>query len=361
MKENMDILVSVLMCVYNTPAQYLQEAIDSILGQTYENIEFVIVDDGSNREETLECLEKRAEEESRIKLIHNPNNIGLTGSLNVGLGECSGDYIARMDADDISMSDRIEKQVRYMEGNRDVALLGSKISFIGSSSDANDVKTRRKKSDYDLYRIRALIEHPGPAHPSFMFRASFLNDNSIRYDERIKKGQDYNIITKILGKNGKISTFDEPLLKYRVHSEQITATSNTEQLLYRSRTSYEFVKALFTSLSDAECAAVSTLGWYNDIKMMDESEKNTKVPTESREHLIKNRQSLESSDVYITALKKMISENDKRQLFPPKPFKAEMCYRWWKKAVRMTKMRHDMWGMGVFTFACYRFVICRRL
>ncbi len=355
----MNRLVSVLMCVYNTPVEYLQEAIDSILDQTYENIEFVIVDDGSNREKTLTCLEQRAEENKRIKLIHNHHNIGLTKSLNVGLGECSGDYIARMDADDISAPDRIEIQVNYMEDNVDVAMSGCDISVIGNGASGEDEMISRKM-DYELYRIKTLIEHPGPAHPTFMFRSSFLTDNSIRYDERILKGQDYNIITKILEKKGIIGIINEPLLKYRVHGEQITTTSGMEQLIYRSRTSYEFIKDLFSSLSDAECAAVSTLGWYNDTKVMDEAWNNKKISIEIRDHLIKHKQSLESSKVYINALKKIISENNKRKVFSPNLFKEEMCYRWWKKAIRMSKSRHSLWGIGLFTFTCYRFVLCHR-
>ena len=108
----MNELVSVLMCVYDTPVRYLKEATESILNQTYDNLEFIIVDDGSGLKETGDYLEAVSKADNRIKLIHNNNNIGLTKSLNIGLHFCKGNYIARMDADDISISERIEKQVQ---------------------------------------------------------------------------------------------------------------------------------------------------------------------------------------------------------------------------------------------------------
>ena len=91
-------LVSVLMCVYNTKVEYLEEASSSILNQTYQDIEFIIVDDGSSEQSTLAQLSNICSRSDKVRLIRNNNNIGLTKSLNIGLKKCSGKYIARMDA-----------------------------------------------------------------------------------------------------------------------------------------------------------------------------------------------------------------------------------------------------------------------
>lgn len=114
-------LVTVLMSVFNGE-KYLREAIDSILTQTFSDFEFLIINDAStdrSREIILSYLDPR------IRLIDNEENIGLTRSLNKGIDLAKGKYIARMDADDVSMPERLEKQVRFMEENPDIAVLGS--------------------------------------------------------------------------------------------------------------------------------------------------------------------------------------------------------------------------------------------
>src|SRR5690606_20575239 len=108
-----EVKITVLMCVYNGQ-RYLREAIDSILNKTYSDFEFLIVDDGST-DDTLKIL--KSYKDSRIKLVLNDNNIGLTKSLNKGLMLAKGEYIARMDADDISVKNRLLAQLNFMQQN----------------------------------------------------------------------------------------------------------------------------------------------------------------------------------------------------------------------------------------------------
>ena len=120
-------LVSILMPVYNVES-YLSESIESILNQTYENIEFVIIDDCSS-DGTYEVCKKYAAQDSRIVLLHNTENLKIEGSLNRGLKYCHGKYVLRMDGDDFSFPDRIEKLKTYLDEHKDVVLVGSSVEI----------------------------------------------------------------------------------------------------------------------------------------------------------------------------------------------------------------------------------------
>ena len=109
--------VSVLMPVYNTQAGFLAEAVESILNQTFGEFEFLIVDDCSTLKETTEYLNSL--DDPRVKIIRNHENLGITKSLNIGIREAAGKYIARMDSDDISLPQRLEKQYAFMETHPD--------------------------------------------------------------------------------------------------------------------------------------------------------------------------------------------------------------------------------------------------
>ena len=115
-------LISVVMSNYNTPINYLKESIDSVLNQTYSNFEFIIIDDGST-DDSLKFI--KSYDDPRIKLIVNEENIGLTKSLNKGLKAAQGEFIARMDSDDICYPERFEKQIEYMRKHPDTTVCGT--------------------------------------------------------------------------------------------------------------------------------------------------------------------------------------------------------------------------------------------
>ena len=122
--------ISVIMSVYNTNKSFLAEAIESILNQTYPNFEFIIIDDNST-DGSLSIIEQYMSKDDRIVLIKNKTNIGLTKSLNKGLKLAKGQYIARMDADDVSLPDRFKQQIEYMENNSHVTVIGG-IAYSGA-------------------------------------------------------------------------------------------------------------------------------------------------------------------------------------------------------------------------------------
>ncbi len=204
-KENP--LISVVMPCYNRQ-EYVADAIESILNQTYTNFEFIIIDDCST-DNTYEIIKKYAEIDKRIVFLQNEENKGIVYTLNRGFGLARGKYIARMDDDDISLPQRFEKQVKYMEEHKDIIVLGSLIetfphrdwSWIHNGSSG-------------LINLLLCFFNP-LAHSALMIRTDFLKEHNIRYREEYKYAEEYKLYHDILELGGKIINFDEVLLYVR--------------------------------------------------------------------------------------------------------------------------------------------------
>jgi wbfO protein len=217
---NKNPVVSVVMSVYNAE-KYLDDAIQSILKQTYKNFEFVIINDGSN-DRSLEIIKKYKNEDDHIILISRENR-GLISSLNEGIAKARGEYIARMDADDISLPFRIEKQLQVMEHDKNIVVCGSWINIFGENT--NEKVARYFEHDK---QIKAnLLVSCCFAHPSVMIRKDALTNNNILYDERFKNAEDYYLWTQ-LAKVGKFYNIPEILLKYRFLETSITRLSDRD-------------------------------------------------------------------------------------------------------------------------------------
>lgn len=350
-------MVSVLMCVYNTPVIYLKEAVNSILQQTCSDIEFVIVDDASDDYSVLDFLNELENADERVRVFHNSNNLGLTCSLNIGMSNCHGEYIARMDSDDVAIPERLQRQCDYLTKNPQIALVGSDIICFGYDIDEVAVSGQKEYDDPEVYRIRSLFLHPGPPHPSFMFRGEFLRGNDIKYREEIIRAQDYGIIADILMAGGTIYRIKEPLLKYRVHPGQITFGAEIEQKAYQSRVSRDFIHSVFPQLTDVECSVLSILGCDCDIgTLMDAVNGVTKL-SDVCSFLIRNEESLKDSRRYVCAIKRVIGLNKDQEEFNSVKFESELRRMWWKKALRMSKKVKRPWGMWPYTLLSYVFCL----
>ena len=220
-------LVSVLMSVYKEEEKYLREAIESILNQTYRDFEFIIVGDTpqQDRERMFPIVEEYAQKDKRIKFYPNEENIGLPKSLNAGLSHCSGKYIARMDADDISVATRLEKQVAFMESHSDVLASSAWLELIDEEGKLSGIVCCRKESPC---KIRLdILKNTVMGHPVSIFRR-IINDEEVRYDESMNYAQDYMLWVWIL-QHGDISNIQEVLLYYRISSEQISSKHGLKQ------------------------------------------------------------------------------------------------------------------------------------
>lgn len=242
-------LVSVVMSNYNTPAGFLKEAIDSVLEQTYTDFEFIIIDDGST-DDSKELIQ--AYSDPRIKLVCNETNLGLPRSLNKGFAICRGEYIARMDSDDICMPERFSEQVAYLKDNPDVIVCGTFIEPIDSSGE-RIIKTLEKNMipDMDCYRICLLCgNRPTIYHPTAMFNRRLLQRFHIRYNEAYRYAQDYRMWVSC-SEYAKCANIQKPLIRYRFHKEAISTFKNDKQGDYALRVVQEQLDALHLELTEA--------------------------------------------------------------------------------------------------------------
>lgn len=216
--------ISVIMSSYNR-TQYIKEAIESILNQTYQDFELIIIDDCSKKE-TQDVIEQYAKNDERIIFLKNDRNIGQALTRNRGLEIAKGDYIAILDDDDISLPTRFEKQVEYMDKNPDIILSGTDIETFGG----NEISS----SWVDLFDpeiISVLINFYNPFCAStLMFRNNFIKEHNIKYDNSVCHVEDYDLYRQILVAGGKISNLPQMLVKYRVHKQSVTQNKQSQKI-----------------------------------------------------------------------------------------------------------------------------------
>jgi glycosyltransferase involved in cell wall biosynthesis len=217
-------VISVVMSVYNGQ-KYLRESIDSILNQTYKNFEFTIINDGSE-DNSLDMLLEYQTRDNRV-LIVNQNNIGLTRSLNRGIKVAASEYIARQDADDISLPTRLEKQLNYMENHPEVAVIGC----LGDIFNANGILQTSKALKYSREGIkRHLASKNLFMHGSAMMRKSCLAKVGF-YREFFRHSQDYDLWLR-LSQYFDIAILPEHLYQYRITAEAISVSQGPIQKQY---------------------------------------------------------------------------------------------------------------------------------
>jgi glycosyltransferase involved in cell wall biosynthesis len=208
---NIPVKISVIMSVYNG-GEYLKEAIDSILNQTFSNFEFLIVNDASI-DSTSTILSQYSD--PRIRVIDNESNKGLTYSLNLMLDQSRGNYIGRMDADDIALPKRLEIQYKFMEMHLETGICGSFVeSFIQGTPKKQIV--RFPKTDMGI-RAFAFFQSPF-CHPSTMFRKEIIDKYHLQYSSLYIKSEDYALWVELL-KYTRGATIPQVLLKYRRHEQ----------------------------------------------------------------------------------------------------------------------------------------------
>ncbi|MDP8098748.1 glycosyltransferase family 2 protein [Pasteurella atlantica] len=209
-------LVSVIIPCYNCEL-YVEEAVRSIINQTYQNLEILVINDGSS-DKTESILLKLSEEDSRVKYIKNKENIRLIATLNKGLSLANGEYIARMDADDISLPSRIEKQVAFLEENSDVAICGTNSLHI----DENNMIIGHSLMPQDDKAVKIFAKYASPfIHPSVMLRAEQIKGFS--YDANYIHAEDFKLWLDILAEY-KGYNLKERLIAYRYISTSISHT-----------------------------------------------------------------------------------------------------------------------------------------
>ncbi len=205
--------VSVLMPVYNTSESYLREAIESILNQTYTDFEFIIINDGSTNNAQDVILSYKDE---RIVYVKNEQNLKLIKTLNKGLDLAKGEYILRMDADDISREIRIECSVKFMDENPNIAVASSYAFGIPKKIKYKLPTENRIIKPFLRYIANCMM------HPAIIMRTSVLRENNFRYDERYIHNEDYKLWIDI-NEKAELANIGEFLLMHRLHDESVSA------------------------------------------------------------------------------------------------------------------------------------------
>lgn len=216
--------ISVILPVYNSD-QYLKDSIESILNQTYKNFEFIIINDGST-DNSLKIIKEYAQSDNRIKVVSRENK-GLVYSLNEGISLAKGEYIARMDSDDISMPQRLEKQLQYMIKNKDVDVLASKVKVFGDEDKSTQayildkycIDIYEKTIEYNILKENIIC------HPSVIMKHSYLNKIG-GYREKYYCAEDYDLWLRSIKSNFRIRKIDEALVNYRIHKESKVRVEN---------------------------------------------------------------------------------------------------------------------------------------
>lgn len=202
-------LVSVVMPVRNA-GNFLLEAIKSILNQTYKNLELIIVNDAST-DETSRILSSF--KDKRIMIFKNKTRFGVTKSANLAISKAKGKYIARMDGDDIADLERIEKQVNFLNKNKNVVAVGGQCELINSDG----IKIGEKRFPFENDEIRKMIFSSVPLQqPTLMVNTKLLPKNFVWYDENYSSAEELELLFKLF-KFGEVRNLNDYLLRYRIH------------------------------------------------------------------------------------------------------------------------------------------------
>jgi glycosyltransferase involved in cell wall biosynthesis len=303
--------ISVIMSVYNSD-QYLKQAVESILNQSFTDFEFIITDDCST-DGSAEILENYKLKDKRIILLRNSENIGLTKSLNSMLEMAKGKYIARMDADDISLPERFNKQHDFMERNPEIGVLGANIRYFGIVNKITD-----HPIEHDEIKIELLFECI-MNHPSIFMRKKVIDEHKIRYNENFRISQDYELWSRMIN-NTKFANLKDVLIDYRFEKTNITNTHNEEykNKLLNKIFSFQFEK-LEIDLNKTELDPFSFLVKNDKIS-------DLKLLLRIEELLIK-----------------MLEQNNDRKIYDQESFCKRLSEKWFELCTRSS-----VFGMKVF-------------
>lgn len=219
-------LVSVIMVVFNEKPDILEAAIKSVLNQDYENIELIVADD-STCQRTVDMVDTFDADE-RVLIIRQNGRMGLSHSRNICLEVAKGDYIAIMDGDDISLRDRITKQVFFLEEHKKTYVLGGQINIINEES--NRISFRRYPTSKIGMFFFSAVRCP-VAHPTVMMRRKLI-DIGFRYDEHLEMSEDLDLWLRVMNHGYKVTNLNSVVLNYRIGKNFIERRTSRKQLGY---------------------------------------------------------------------------------------------------------------------------------
>jgi len=226
---------SVILPAYNAE-KTIREAIDSVLEQTFRDFELIIINDGST-DSTHSIISDY--KDNRIVYLQNDGNKGLIYTLNRGLETSKGEYIIRMDADDICFPHRFEKQIRFMDCNPDIAASGTQIYQFGFSENNQDVNP----TSFEDLQYQIVITVP-IFHPTAIIRKEALLRHNLKYNEDYKHTEDYKLWVDFVTHGEKLANIEEICLKYRISESQISNKFSKIQVATSQKIRTEYIDYL---------------------------------------------------------------------------------------------------------------------
>ena len=215
--------VTILLPAYNA-ALYLRDSLDSIMRQAFKDFDVLLIDDGS-MDDTSKIAIEYSNIDRRIKYYNNEKNIGVIKTLNKGLSLAKGEYIVRMDADDIMFDDRLYKQVKYMDSNPECFVCGGQMEYIGGLTGMAPILPQK----YEDLLYLSLINCP-LYHPTTIIRNSAIKQFGLKYNDSYKHAEDYKFWSDIIFSHpNSIANIKDVVLFYRISNNQITAKYSDEQ------------------------------------------------------------------------------------------------------------------------------------
>jgi len=213
------------MSVYNEPLEWLQSSINSILAQTFGEFEFIIINDNPKRPQLKDILKSFGSRDGRISIIENHENLGLAESLNKGIKQAQGKYIARMDADDISLPERFELQHRFLEKHKDVFLVGTSVQIMAPDGQLKEKAI--KNGSHKRLVSSILAAKLAFYHPTIMFR-----NEGFLYRGKFSASQDFDLYLNLLLKDKKFSNIKEIGLHYRMSDQSVSMDRKRRQVIF---------------------------------------------------------------------------------------------------------------------------------
>ena len=257
-------MISIIMSTYKEEENLLRESIESILNQTYKDFEFIIILDFPENNLHKKIIEEYSKIDNRIRFFVNEKNLGLTGSLNRGLSLAKGEYIARMDADDISLPYRLERQLEYIKKNQ-YDLIGGITQMI--DEDGNSIYSIQKvPTDFNKIK-KALRYGQCIAHPTWLGRKEVFDYlNGYR---NIPFCEDFDFTLRVVLNGFKISNLNETVLKYRMTKNSISRNNLYDQYLYMKYITNEYSNGNIASVENAKEYVKSHLNKKNSEKYLE--------------------------------------------------------------------------------------------
>ena len=244
--------ISVIMPVYNTDSQYLKEAIESVLQQTYTNFELLIIDDASTTD-IQKVIQKY--NDSRIKYIRLNENQGAANARNLGIKKASGEFIAFLDSDDIALSERFSTQINFFESNPNIECVGSSFIIIPEG------KMCHHKTEHKDIVLHLLLHGCAFLHSSVMLRTKIITTNNIFYKVDYVPAEDYAFWLDLIGVC-HFANIDEILVKYRWHGANISITKAYMQKTLANKARIKKLLDITNNYDDNSYKALLNLSAY---------------------------------------------------------------------------------------------------